>query len=45
MGKPILYGTTEDFLHYFGMKSIEELPEISNLAVVGGNTNHTILKQ
>lgn len=27
-GKPILFGTTEDFLRYFGFKSIEELPQI-----------------
>ncbi len=45
MGKPILYGTTEDFLHYFGLESIVELPEITNLSVSGGNTASTILKQ
>lgn len=27
-GRPILYGTTEDFLRYFGLESIEELPPI-----------------
>ncbi len=27
-GRPILYGTTEDFLKYFGLQSIEELPAI-----------------
>lgn len=27
-GKPILFGTTEDFLRYFGFKSIEELPQL-----------------
>ena len=27
-GKPILYGTTEYFLDYFGIKSIKELPEV-----------------
>lgn len=45
IGKPILYGTTEDFLHYFGLESIVELPEITNLAVAGGNNPHSILKQ
>lgn len=45
MGKPILYGTTEDFLHYFGLESIAELPEITNLSVSGGNTTQSILKQ
>ncbi|MEN3002246.1 MAG: SMC-Scp complex subunit ScpB [Armatimonadota bacterium] len=27
-GKPILYGTTQQFLHYFGLNSLEELPEL-----------------
>ncbi len=27
-GKPILYGVTEQFLDYFGLKSISELPKI-----------------
>lgn len=26
-GKPTLYGTTKQFLHYFGLNSLEELPE------------------
>ncbi len=26
-GKPILYGTTAGFLHYFGLNSLDELPE------------------
>ncbi|MCS6918830.1 MAG: SMC-Scp complex subunit ScpB [Fimbriimonadales bacterium] len=26
-GKPILYGVTPNFLHYFGLSSLEELPE------------------
>ena len=29
-GKPLLFGTTEEFLRKFGVKSIEELPEINN---------------
>lgn len=28
VGRPILYGTTEDFLKYFGFKNIRELPEL-----------------
>ncbi len=28
-GKPILYGTTDYFLDYFGLASIDDLPEIS----------------
>jgi len=26
-GKPALYGVTPQFLHYFGLNSLEELPE------------------
>lgn len=29
-GRPILYETTNDFLDYFGLSSIEELPDINN---------------
>src|SRR3989338_170589 len=28
IGRPILYGTTNEFLQYFGLKSIEELPTL-----------------
>ena len=28
-GKPILYGVTEQFLDYFGLQSLEDLPKIS----------------
>lgn len=31
IGKPILYKTTNDFLDYFGLKSIDELPKIEEL--------------
>lgn len=27
-GKPLLYGVTEQFLDYFGLKSIEDLPKV-----------------
>ena len=30
-GRPILYVTTEEFLKYFGLNSIEEIPEIDEL--------------
>lgn len=45
IGKPILYGTTEDFLHYFGLQSIEELPEVELIPGIGGKPNTNILKQ
>lgn len=31
IGRPILYGTTENFLKYFGFTSIKELPEIEDI--------------
>ncbi len=30
-GKPILFGTTEQFLRSFGVKSLEDLPEMSQI--------------
>ena len=30
-GRPILYKTTDDFLDYFGLASIEDLPKIDML--------------
>lgn len=30
-GKPLLYGTTKEFLKYFNLKSIKDLPEINEL--------------
>lgn len=27
-GRPLLYGTTKDFLHYFGLKDLSELPPL-----------------
>lgn len=32
-GKPILFGTTEEFLRSFGVKSLEELPELSAVQI------------
>ena len=32
-GKPLLFGTTEEFLRCFGVKSLEELPELSALQI------------
>ncbi|MCE5195491.1 MAG: SMC-Scp complex subunit ScpB [Nitrospiraceae bacterium] len=30
-GKPLLYGTTKEFLQYFGLKDLSELPTIKDL--------------
>lgn len=32
-GKPILFGTTEEFLRSFGVRSLEELPELSAVQI------------
>lgn len=32
LGKPTLYGTTNEFLRYFNLSSIEELPEFKNFS-------------
>jgi len=31
IGRPVLYGTTEEFLKHFGFASIKELPEIDDI--------------
>ena len=31
-GRPILYATTPDFLHYFGLHTLEDLPPLEDLA-------------
>ena len=31
-GKPILYGTTDEFLKYFGLESLDQLPPVEGLA-------------
>jgi len=31
IGRPILYGTTNEFLQCFGLKGLDDLPDISNL--------------
>ncbi len=33
-GRPILYGTTEEFLHYFCLKSTEELPSLEEYSAL-----------
>jgi segregation and condensation protein B len=30
-GRPMLYGTTEKFLEHFGLKSVKDLPNISEI--------------
>jgi segregation and condensation protein B len=32
-GRPFLYGTTPDFLHYFGLNTLEDLPPLEDIAL------------
>lgn len=32
-GRPLLFGTTEEFLRSFGVKSLEELPELNQIQI------------
>jgi len=34
-GRPALYGTTKEFLDYFSLKSLDELPELAELKDIG----------
>ena len=49
IGRPILYGTTDDFLRYFGFESLKDLPDIgeleSEIEVPEGAENAALLNQ
>lgn len=32
-GRPFLYGTTPDFLHYFGLNTIDDLPPLEDIVI------------
>src|ERR1700690_4307118 len=34
-GRPFLYGTTKEFLEYFGLKSLEDLPKVEEFNQIG----------
>jgi len=47
-GKPILYGTTSDFLQHFGLKSLDELPKLKefqegDLDFVNAQNEHQVI--
>ena len=44
-GRPILYGTTSEFLHYFGLANITELPELTEKVERNVNGTGNILKE
>ncbi len=43
-GRPILYGTTPDFLQHFGLNSLAELPALNLVEVENGNNHNETLK-
>jgi segregation and condensation protein B len=43
-GRPILYGTTPDFLQHFGLNSLAELPSLNLEPVDSGNGHNEALK-
>ena len=44
-GRPILYGTTQDFLLYFGLSSLNDLPPYDTLLVEENVSEMSILKE
>ena len=38
-GRPIIYGTTNEFLRYFGLESLEELPELKEFKLSDEEVN------
>jgi len=41
-GKPFLYGTTKEFLEYFGLSSLADLPKLEEFASLEGNATENI---
>lgn len=41
-GRPVLYGTTDYFMDYFGLTSLQDLPAIEPLALHGQMVNETL---
>lgn len=39
VGRPILYGTTQDFLRFFGLKDLSDLPNLKDLKEIARETN------
>lgn len=44
-GKPILYGTTEEFLRVFGLRSLEELPTVSSALPLADQGKQTTIEE
>jgi len=41
-GRPVLYGTTPQFLHYFGLNTLEDLPELEESRPPEGNQSEVL---
>lgn len=44
VGRPIMYGTTTDFLRYMGLKSLDELPDLEDVEGISEADSYDILK-
>ncbi|MEE0968778.1 MAG: SMC-Scp complex subunit ScpB [Clostridia bacterium] len=44
-GRPMLYGTTENFLRVFGISSLKELPEVAPLPITNESVNIAVGEQ
>ncbi|MDY2959174.1 MAG: SMC-Scp complex subunit ScpB [Hornefia sp.] len=45
VGRPVLYGTTEEFLKGFGFSSLKELPDIENIEGLMGEDRETLSEE
>lgn len=45
VGRPVLYGTTEEFLKNFGFSSLKELPDIENIEGIIGNDSENMSEE
>ncbi len=41
-GRPFLYGTTKEFLEYFGLKSLEDLPKLEEFPLLSASNENTV---
>ena len=45
VGRPVLYGTTEEFLKNFGFSSLKELPDIENIEGIIGTDSENMSEE
>ena len=45
VGRPVLYGTTEEFLKNFGFSSLKELPDIENIEDIIGTDSENMSEE